>query len=200
MSSLLRSFKRRQKDGGSNELPFAEQKLPTGRVVSEPVKGMFVSFPILGWIAVRDRDQTPLVMLALALLESDKEDEGLKGMLELELPLYADTEAATVAMLERYGWQGTVWAPGDPPPFDNPELVEQLTGLLSKTSPRLRATFVFAADPGTGSALAQPVEVMRARGRFLMPPLERPSEPPHPERLEVLRSIVRDRRSFYSIG
>jgi hypothetical protein len=138
-------------------------------------------------------------MLALALLESEREEEGMKGILELELPLFNDTEAATLAVLERYGWQGTVWTIDDPPPFGNAELVEQLTGLLSQTSPSLRATLVFATDPVTGSALAQSVEVMRAKGRFLMPPLDPPSEPPHPERLEALRSLVLNRRSFYSI-
>lgn len=197
MSNSLRKLKR-QKDRDSDELPPVEQKLPTGRVLTEPIKGTFVSFPLLGWIAVRDRDRIPLVMLVLALLEPGKEEMGVpKGTLEVELPLYVDTEAPTIAALERYGWTGLTWTVGAPPPFDSWNLAEQLTALLE---PSLRSTLIFASDPQTGGQPAQNVEVMRAKGRFLMPPLEVPAESPKPERVRALRDLVLSYRSFYPEG
>jgi hypothetical protein len=196
MSNALRSLKRRQDK--TPELPPEQQKLPTGRVLTEPLRGSFQSFPLLAWISVRHRDRIPLVMLVLALLES--ETTGIRGTLELELPLYIDTEAATLAALERYGWTGAVWANGDPPPLDSIDLAEQLKGLLGQTTTKLKRTLVFAPDPATGNTLAQTVEVSRAKGRFLMPPLEIPATPPSAERLETLRNLVLDYRSFFEMA
>lgn len=190
MSNALRKLKRQQ-DRDSVELRPEEQRLPTGRVVGSPLKGEFLSLPLLGWISKRARDQIPLVMLHLALL--DKEFS-LRGALEVELPLYIDTEAATLAALERYGWSGATWALGEPAPAGNASLGELLTDLMTKASENLQATFVFAADPTP----TQPVEVTRAQGRFLMPPLPPPSGPPTPDRIEALRAIVLDYRRFFT--
>jgi hypothetical protein len=194
MSNSLRRLKRQQ-DRDSNELPPEEQKLPTGRVVGDPLRGKFLSVPLLGWVAVRDRDRIPLVMLVLALL--GESDHAMHGTLEVELPLYLDTEAATLAALERYGWAGTTWALGDPAPNGDEGLGEQLTGLISQVSQNLRATLLFAS--GATFTPAQEVEVTRAQGRFLMPPLEKPSEPPSTERVEALRRVVLEWRRFFAV-
>lgn len=164
-------------------------------MLTEPLRGSYVSLPLLAWMAVRERDQTPLVMLALALLEPDQ--SRICGTLEVELPLYDDTEAATLAALERYGWAGAVWSLDDPPPLDNTELAEMLKGLLAQTTEKLRATLVFAPDPTTGDSMAQTVEVSRAKGRFLMPPLEVPLAPPNLELLETMRDLTRNFRFFF---
>jgi hypothetical protein len=137
-------------------------------------------------------------MLVLALLEPGKEEMGIpKGTLEVELPLYVDTEAPTISALERYGWTGEAWSLGEPPPFDSWNLAEQLTTLLGSS---LRSTLIFAPDPETGGQPAQKVEVMRAQGRFLMPPLEPAHEAPKAARIKALRDLVLNYRSFYPDG
>lgn len=196
MSNSLRTLKRRQ-DRAQQELTIDQQKLPTGRVLTEPLRGQFLSFPLLAWMAIRERDGTPLVMLVLALLELDQRE--IRGTLEIELPIYDDTELATLAALERYGWAGDVWALGDPPPWENTDLAEHLKGLLSQTSTKLRATLVFAPDSATGNTFAQTVEVLRAKGRFLMPPLEVPLTSPDAHRLQILRDLRDNYRSFFRI-
>lgn len=199
MSNSLRRLKRQQ-DKDSSLLGPAEQKLPTGRVLTEPLRGAFLSLPWLAWIERRPRDGIPLLKLVLALLQADEGDEGLalKGSLEMEIPLYPYTETAAVATLERYGWTGQTWALGDPPPFDNPALAAQLTGLIEQTTTNLRATLVFAPDPETGSNAAQAIEVLRAKGPFLMPPLEASAEPPKAELVQALANVVRDYGTFFS--
>lgn len=197
MSNSLRRLKR-QRDLDSNELPLEQQKLPAGRVVGNPLRGSFLSFPILGWIAVREREREriPLVMLQLALLGN--QDKVMHGTLEVELPLYIDTEAATLAALDRYGWAGTTWALGEPAPLGNEDQGLQLAGLITQAADNLRATLLFTSDAqGTPT---QEVDVARAQGRFLMPPLEQPAEPPNPERLRAFRSIVRDYPRFFGKG
>jgi hypothetical protein len=156
-----------------------------------------VSFPLLGWVALRDRDRTPLIMLALALLEPGREETGIRGTLELELPLYADTEAATIAALNRYGWAGSTWALGDPAPMGDEGLAEQLGGLLAQVS-GLRATLLFAPDQVTGNTKAQVIDIARAKGPFFMPPLEEPAFPIEPERLRAFRELVRSHRTFFT--
>jgi len=193
MSGSIRKIKR-QKDRESDELPTLQQKLPTGKLLTDPVKGEFTSVPLLGWIAVRTRDRIPLVMLDLALLRPEHQEEGIKGWLQVELPLYLDTEAATVAALERYGWSGKCWKEGDEHwPTGDEDNLEQLRGLMSQWG--LRASLTFPPSE-LGGFNAQPVEVTRAAGSFLMPPLET-TEPPNPERVQALRDIVLDYRSFY---
>ncbi len=194
MSGSLRKLKR-QRDRDAEELSSAQQKLPTGRLVTAPVKGQFACFPVYGTIAMRDRDQIPLVMLVVALLGGDVE-EGLKGLLEIELPLYVETETATVACLERYGWSGRIWKEGDAHwPTGDDGAFEQLRGFMAEAG--LQASLTFPPDPETGNHHAQSVEVTRAAGRFLMPPLEVPTEPPGEDRVKAFRDIVRGYHDFY---
>lgn len=144
---------------------------------------------------MRDRDQIPLVMLVVALLGENVE-EGLKGLLEIELPLYVETEAATVACLERYGWSGRTWKDGDPHwPTGDEGAFEQLREFMTEAG--LRASLTFPPDPTTGNHHAQSVEVTRASGRFLMPPLEVPIMPPAEDRVKAFRAIVRGYHEFY---
>lgn len=198
MSSSLRKIKR-QKDRASDELPLREQKLPTGRIVSGTARGVFTAIPLLGYVAARDRDRIPLVMLLLGLVKPNlSPEESLDpAFLEVEIPLYLDTEAATIAALERFGWGGLSWALNEPPPFESWSTAEELTILMG--TQRLQRTLIFAPDPVTGGQPAQDVEVMRARGRFLMPPLEAPIEPPKAELVKALRDLVLAYRTFYCV-
>jgi len=194
MSNSLRSIKR-YRDIAGGELSPEQQKLPSGRVLTQPLRGSFLSLPLLAWPCARDRRQTPLVMMVLALMS--KEMDGILGTLELELPFHADTEAPILAALERYGWAGSIWALGDPPPRDNTELAEVLKGLLEGTMQNLKATLVFESDPTTGASFAQTIEVTRAKGRFLMPPLPQPNAAPDDKRLQLLRDLVAGHVSFF---
>jgi hypothetical protein len=193
MSNLLRKLKR-QHDRDSNELSPAQQKLPRGRVVGDPLKGTFLSIPIFGWIAFREGDRIPLIKLALGLLENDEEHLN-KGLLELEIPLYPDTEAAALTVLDRYGWTGAIWAIGDPPPFGDQDAADSFIGLLSAVG--LAATLLFGPDRETSKNPALSIEVLRAKGPFLMPPLDQPAEPPPPERLSILRDLASNYQRFY---
>lgn len=190
MSNSLRSLKRQQ-DRDSDELPEAQQKLPTGRVIGDPLRGTFNSLPLVGWMAVRQRDRNPIVMLRLALL--GRETNALFGGLEVELPLYRETEAATVAALERYGWTGATWTVGDPFPFGDESTAELLSEAMSQAG--LRATLLFTGDEDGNKT--QEVEIMRAQGPFLMAPLSEPKEPPSQERVRSLREIAKDYRRFF---
>lgn len=196
MSGSLRKLKR-QRDKDSVELSPSEQKLPTGRIATrvseQPPRGRYLAFPLLGWISARHRDRIPLVMLALALLRPE-EGDGIIATLEVEFPLYVDTEAATLAALDRLGWTGTSWSPGEPSPFGDESVSENLAGLISQAALNLKATLLFAPSP---DAPPYEVEVLRAAGKFLMPPLEPPSEPPTAERLKLLRDLVLDYRRFF---
>lgn len=172
--------------------------MPAGRIVGDPLRGSFLSLPILGWVSVRERvvdgalERIPLVMLHLALLGKDYV---MHGTLEVELPLYIETEAATLAALDRYGWAGTTWALGDPAPGGDEDMGQQLTGLITQAADNLRATLLFTSGPD--GAPAQEVEITRAQGRFLMPPLAKPPTAPSPERLRAFRTIVRDYPRFF---
>lgn len=194
MSGMLRTIKR-QKDRDSDELPLAQQRLPTGRILTEPAKGKFMSVAMIGWIGIRERDRIPLVMLVVGLLPQEAEQVAPLATLEIELPLYGETMAATVAALERYGWSGQTWTEGDNRWPTGSEDEHELAGLLAQVG--LRATFTFPPDAVTGDVRAQAVEVTRASGRFLMPPLEEPTEPPDPERVKALNELAAAYLDFY---
>jgi hypothetical protein len=140
------------------------------------------------------RERIPLVMLHVALL--GKQDHVMHGTLEVELPLYIETEAATLAALDRYGWAGTTWALGEAAPQGDEGVGQQLTGLITQAAENLRATLLFTSGPD--GMPAQEVEITRAQGRFLMPPLEKPERAPDPERLRAFRAIVRDYPRFFT--
>lgn len=191
MSSISRSIARTQEKAKAEDDP-AHRKLPVGQVRSNPVKGDFLSIPLLGWVSIRAKTETPLVMLALLLFRS-VEDPRPRGTLHIELPVLPETENATVAALERYGWDGRVW-PGDEGwPTGSEQDEANMKAMLEGAN--LKATLVFpSGDAGTP---AQSVSVQRARGPFLMPPLPIPETDPNPQLVERLREICKSPGIFH---
>lgn len=174
----------------------AQKRYPTGTVVSAPIKGEFLTFPMLGWVAIRATENVPLVMLALALLKGDK----LCGSLQVEIPIYeGETDRAALHTLKKYGWVGGVWSPGDEGwPTGDADNEAQLKALLE--SAKLRATLTFPPDFEKEGANAMVVEVMRARGPFFMPPLEEPTVETDPQELADFLALCRDVGKFHAMN
>lgn len=171
-------------------------KLPVGKILSEPIKGDFLCLPLFGWVGLREKVNTPLVMLVVMLFPS-LEDPKPRGTLQLELPIFEGvTELPVLAALERFGWDGRVW-PRDPgwPEKGTPD-EENLRELLKQA--KLANTLVFPT--GDQGALAQTVSVQRARGPFLMPPLPEPVGDLDQWKLEQLRALCKDPSIFYSVA
>jgi hypothetical protein len=191
--SQLRKIQRsveRQGDADEAEVPVNHRELPVGNVlveVDEPVRGDFLSIPLLGWVSRRVKEQTPIVMLRLLLIRST-EDPVPRGILEVELPIYEQTELATLACLERYGWDGRVWPLDAGWPDSNEMEAANLRTILESVN--LGSTLVF--PPGEQGNAAQPVTIGRARGAFLMPPLPVPEGDPNPEKLAKLRELCQN--------
>jgi len=167
------------------------RKLPVGNVRSAPVKGDFLALPLFGWVATRDKTETPLVML-VALLMRAADDPKPRGTLQIELPIFEETELPTLACLERFGWDGRVWPvdEGWPTGFKDDE--EQILALME--SAQLRATLTFPS--GDKGVAVQAVSVQRAKGPFLMPPLPEPEGEPDPVKLLKLRQLCENPRIF----
>ena len=178
-----------KKPTGATGIP--HQKLPVGRLVSSPIKGTFLTLPIFGWVAKRQKTGTPLVMLTLILIRTAT-DAQPRGTLQVELPIFDDTEQATVATLERYGWDGRVWPLEEGWPTET-EDEDAIRAMLAQAA--LQATFIF--PPNAKGASAQEIKVERAVGPFLMPPLPEPEEPCDPEKLEKLRELCKTPEIFF---
>jgi hypothetical protein len=191
MSSISRTLSRAQDKAQAEDDP-AHRKLPVGQIVSQPVKGDFLTLPLLGWVSVRAKTETPLVMLALVLFKS-VEDPSPRGTLNIELPVLPETEMATVAALERYGWDGRVWPGDDGWPTGSEQDEANMKAMLDAAS--LKATLVFPA--GDAGNPAQSVSVQRARGPFLMPPLPTPETDPSVHLVERLREICKSPGMFH---
>lgn len=196
MSSSARKIKRKQdldnQKTQNAELTEEQMRLPAGRVVTAPVRGKYQTLPLLGWVARRKKSDVPLVMLALALLG----DEGIVGVIHVELPIYrGETDEATVAALQRYGWRGGFWEQGSQewPTGDNVN-EEQLDMLIHETN-SLKGSLTF--PPMEEGTAVQEVEIGRAQGSFLMPPLPEPEEPVDPKLLERLHELCEDYTVFY---
>jgi hypothetical protein len=168
------------------------QKLPTGMIKSSPVKGEFLALPLFGWVGVRKKLGTPLVMLMTLLMRS-AEDTHPRGTLQIELPVWPETELATLDALIRFGWDGRVWPKDEGWPAGTPD-EEMVTALLTQSN--LKATLTFPS--GEKGASAQPVVVSRARGPFLMPPLPEPVNPVDPAKLEYLRMLCQNPELFWA--
>jgi len=171
-------------------------KLPVGKVISVPVKGKFLTLPLFGWIGIREKKNTPLVMLILMLFRS-LEDPVPRGTLQIELPVHEDTELAVLAALGRFGWDGRVWPEeeGWPPPDSDDEA--NLVALLEQSG-NLRNTMTF--PPGEEGSAVQEVTIERATGPFLMPPLPKPAEEPDEHKLKRLRELCANPAVFYRPG
>jgi hypothetical protein len=200
--SQLRKIQRKQEQEAKKAMEKGDfiteeqKRYPTGQVVTAPIKGSFLTFPLLGWVAVRAQENVPLVMLALALLKEDR----IRGTLHVEIPIYeGETDKAAFATLKRYGWNGKVWQPGSTNwPAGDVTNEEQLQQLLNQA--KLQATLTFPPDPATGNIQAQPVEVMRARGPFFMEPLPPPTEEPDPQELAAFLELCRDIGQFHQLN
>ena len=177
-------------DNDVEVVPVNHLMLPVGKVLSDPVRGEHLTLPLFGWVATRAKEGTPLVMLVLVLL--DKETQETKGTLQVELPVFTETEKATLSVLEGYGWDGRVWPENGGWPNGEEAETEYLTDLLAKA--QLRNTFVF--PPGGSGFTAQTVNVSRAKGPFLMPPLLDPKVEASEERLSVFRELVTNPKMF----
>jgi len=183
MSSLSRQLKKGQ-------LTEAQKRLPSGKVVTTPMKGTFLTVPVLGWVSMR-RDEVPVVMLVLSMLK----DNTPRGILHVELPVYeGETDRATLAALKRYGWNGDVWAKGTEVwPTGDPINEQPLVEMLEASN--LVSTLVFPPD-SLGNACAQEVEVLRARGNFLMPPLPEPDDVSEAD-VRKLLELCKDFKQFH---
>ena len=167
------------------------RKLPVGTVMSNPIKGDFLALPLFGWVAKRAKVETPLVMIVVLLMRS-LEDPKPRGTLQIELPIVEETEKATLAALERFGWDGRVWPvdPGWPTGSDTDEGL--IMTLMEQAN--LRATLTFPSGPQ--GAQAQAVSVQRSQGPFLMPPLPEPEKEVDAAKLLRLRQLCENPRIF----
>lgn len=193
--SQLRKIQRNvnKQDAAENDeevVPPNHLMLPVGKVLSAPVRGEHLTLPLFGWVAARAKEATPLVMLVVILI--DPETQEPKGTLQLEFPVFIETEMATLSVLRGYGWDGRIWPtePGWPEGNDVEE--ENLKDLLKKSG--LKASFVF--PPSESGYSAQTVNISRAKGPFLMPPLLDPETEAPAEILSKFREVVVDPKKF----
>lgn len=171
-------------------------KLPVGKILSDPVKGKFLTLPLFGWVGVREKKDTPLVLLVLMLFRS-MEDPRPKGTLQIELPVHEDTELAVLAALERFGWDGRIWPEDEGWPPDDSDDASNLMAFLEQSG-NLKNTFTF--PPGEEGNAAVEVDVQRARGPFLMPPLPPMEGEPDQFKLTRLRELCNNPVIFYRQG
>lgn len=171
------------------------RKLPVGKLVSPPIKGEFLSLPLLSWIGVREKVDTPLVLLVVMLFKS-MEDMEPRGTLQIELPVIEETQLATVAFLESYGWDGRIWPHDEGWPLEGTDEETNTRAMIEQAE--LSNTLVFpGADEGFNPPL---VKVGRARGPFLMPPLPKPETEPDLLKVEKLTELCNNPSLFYPIG
>jgi hypothetical protein len=184
------SFDRKVRRSTESELVTeAQQRLPVGKVVSAPVKGEFRGLPLMGWISLRKNSEVRLLMLALLLIR----DEGVKGILHVEIPIYPETETDAIRLLQSFGWDGRTWPtdPGWPTGTDDEanhkHFLEQ-SGLV--------ASLVFPPVEG-GSHATMNVDIQRAKGNFFMPPLPEAAGEPDPKLVARFQEICQDFKVFY---
>lgn len=188
MGSFDRKFKRAEE---RQELVTEEQqRLPVGRVVTSPVKGEFLALPMLAWVSLRKGTDIRLLMMALFLLRDGK----ISGMINIEFPIYPETEQNTIAMLQKYGWDGRIW-PTDPGwPSGTPD-EEGHRDILDQVA--LVASIVFP-PVGDGHA-AMNVSVERAKGNFFMPPLPEAEVDLDPALVARFRELCENYKVFYPV-
>ena len=191
MSQLrsLRRLKQRNMELENEEgivVPPNHRDLPTGKLMSSPIKGDFLALPLFGWVALRAGDRVPLVMLRLLLLRSL--EEPASGLLQVEVPFIPKTELATLAALERFGWDGRVWPRDEGWPSGDSVDEVNIRKLMENYD--VQATLTF--PPNDKGMALQSVTVSRARGPFLMPPLPEPEHAMDLDNLARLRALCAD--------
>lgn len=171
---------------GEGELTQAQKMVPTGCILTEPVLGDFQTVPLLGWIAHRNKENVPLIMLRVALLEPSNLESGMSGILQIELPYYkGQNDRATAAALKAYGWQGTTWAIGEENwPAGDEENEDQYKVLMEQAG--LKRSLVFPPTDGFASLM---FKVTKAKGPFLMAPLSIPDEGVSDELMQLLTDL-----------
>lgn len=185
MGSFSRKFRH-----VDSEVSEAQQRLPVGQVVTRPVKGDFHGLPVLGWVSRRKDQDTRLLMLALLLLRNNQ----LEGMLQMECPVYPETERAVVGTLQRLGWDGRIWPMEDGWPTGVIEDEQNIRHFLNTA--KLEATLVFPPNSDLVNALL-PLTVERAAGKFLMPPLPEPPDPLSPVLIDRFTQLCHVPTVFY---
>lgn len=191
LRKIQRNVEKRDEEENSEELvPANHLMLPVGKVLSAPVRGEHLTLPLFGWTAARAKEGTPLVMLVLVLLNPETFE--MTGTLQVEMPVFTETEHATLSVLQGYGWDGRIWPTEPGWPDGNQAEEDNLRDLLSKA--KLKATFVF--PPRESGVSAQTVNISRARGPFLMPPLLDPDMEPDQELLAKFREVVTSPKKF----
>lgn len=169
------------------------RKLPVGQVMTQPLKGEFRGLPLFGWVAMRAKTDTPLVMLGILLMREVEGELRPRGTLQIENPIFEDTELPTVALLEQLGWDGRVWPIDDGWPQGEAD-EEQVLALMEQAG--LRATMTF--PPGEQGHAMIPLNVQRAQGPFLMPPWEEPTQEPSQYLVDKLRLICGDPKLYFA--
>jgi hypothetical protein len=187
--SQLRKLQRNvdRLDESSVVVPDNHRELPVGCLVSTPIRGDFLAIPLFGAVYLRRGTGTPLVMLTLLLMRS-LEDPAIRGTLRIELPILEKTELATLAALERFGWDGRAWPADEGWPSGSSVDEANIRALMEQA--KLRATLTF--PPSEKGVQLQTVTVSRARGDFLMPPLPEPEGEADPVKLARLRELCAD--------
>jgi len=166
------------------DVPVNHLDLPVGKMISPPVRGECLALPLFGWIARRVGDRVPLVMLALLLIRSLDEPDPI-GTLEVTLPCPDRNLLATARALERFGWAGGQW-PQDPGWLAGDSQEEAaVRALLDQAGLKSSLTF----PPGPNGVAMLDVNVARASGPYLMPPLILDSDP-DPYLVEKLRTLL----------
>jgi hypothetical protein len=165
--------------------------LPVGKVLSDPIKGKFLSLPLFSWVGIREKTETPLVMVTLLLLPQSKLSSRPAGTLQVEMPVFDETLENTVAALGRYGWDGRVWPKDDGWPTGSPMDEEHLQHMMEASG--LKNTLVF--PPSDKGDAVQEVNVARAKGPFLMPPLP-VADKVDPQKVERLSKLCEDPSIF----
>lgn len=195
MSSFARKIKKQQEEKAKGQvgLTEAQKRLPAGRLTTSPIRGTYTSIPLLSWVAKREEEGVPLVMMGLALLD---QKNTMVGNLQIEFPVYkGETDADLVGHLKKYGWKGGVWSDGDPGwPTGDPSNEDLLSTLIHDTH-TLKATMVFPPND-EGQNAVMPVTVGRAKGSFLMPPLPKADEPDE-ELIQRLHDLCDNYHMFY---
>jgi hypothetical protein len=186
MGNFERKLRRAEED--REQVTEAQQRLPTGKVVSSPVNGEFQALPMLGWISLRKTTEVRLLMLAFLLLREGK----VRGMLHIEFPLYPETERNTLGMLQMFGWDGRIWPKDEGWPTGSDD-EESHKHFLMDTG--LEASLIF--PPGSGGNATMPVNVSRAKGPFFMPPLPEAEVDPDPKLMARFKELCQDIRVFY---
>lgn len=191
MGSFDRKFRRANEK--QEQVTEEQQRLPVGKVVSSPVKGICLGLPMLGWVSLRKGTDIRLLMLALLLLKESK----IVGLLHVEIPIYPETERNALWMLQNFGWDGRVWPQDAGWPTGTPD-EPGIRHMLSEQA-GLAGSLVFPPSETGAGNVAMNVEISRAKGNFFMPPLPEAEVDPDPKLVSRFQELCADFKVFYPI-